>query len=101
MNATGNQKIVPVVIGSTKKPHCFQHKQLCILYFHQKNAWNDMKFFVKWWDDGFSGHDRNVKNSFNGQVTMFVFPPNVTVYQPMDQGIIATLKTGYKSSVLS
>ena len=38
----------------------------------------------------------------NGQVTVFVFPPNVTaVYQPMDQGIIATLKTGYKSRLLS
>ena len=80
-NATGNRKIVPVVIGSAKKPRCFQHTQPCIPYFHQKNAWNDMKNFVKWWDevflpdirvwtkdpvallmDGFSGHDRNVKD---------------------------------------
>ena len=51
--------------------------------------------------DGFAGHDRNVKDP-NGQVTMFVYPPNVTsVYQPMDQGIIATLKTGYKNRLLS
>ena len=34
-NATGNRKIVPVVIGSAKKPRCFQHEQLCIPYFHQ------------------------------------------------------------------
>ena len=51
--------------------------------------------------DGFAGHDRNVKDP-NGQVTVFVFPPNVTsVYQPMDQGIIATRKTGYKNRLLS
>lgn len=32
---------------------------------------------------------------------VFIFPPNVTaLYQPLDQGIIAALKTGYKSRLL-
>ena len=43
--------------------------------------------------DGFTGHDRNG----NSQVTVFAFPSNVTVYQPMDQGIIATQKPGSRT----
>ena len=36
------------------------------------------------------------------QVTVFKFPPNVTsVFQPMDQGVIAALKAGYKSRLLA
>ncbi|KAL5479422.1 hypothetical protein EMCRGX_G022942 [Ephydatia muelleri] len=47
--------------------------------------------------DGFSGHNEKV-NDLLGQVTV---PPNITsVYQLLDQGIIATLKTGYKSRLL-
>ncbi|KAL5491390.1 hypothetical protein EMCRGX_G016671 [Ephydatia muelleri] len=50
--------------------------------------------------DGFSGHDENVNDPL-GQVTVFKFPPNITsVYQPLDQRIIATLKTGYKNRLL-
>ena len=47
--------------------------------------------------DGFSGHDRGCIDPL-GQVKCFFFPPNITsVYQPLDQGIIMTLKTKYKS----
>lgn len=51
--------------------------------------------------DGFSGHSENVSDPM-GQVKVFKFPPNVTsVYQPLDQGIIAALKAGYKSRLLT
>ena len=50
--------------------------------------------------DGFSGHDENCIDPHQ-QVKVFKFPPNVTaLYQPLDQGIIAALKTGYKSRLL-
>ena len=118
VNATGSCKLTPVVIGSTKNPRCFKKTAPCLPYYHKTNAWNDS---IKWWDevflptvrkhtcdpvvllqvvDGFSGHDENVNDPL-GQVTVFKFPPNITsVYQPLDQRIIATLKTGYKKRLL-
>ena len=119
VNATGSCKLTPVVIGSTKNPRCFKKTAPCLPYYHQTNAWNDSINYKKWWDEvflptvrkhtrdpvavlvnGFSGHDEKV-NELMGQVTVFKFPPNITsVYQPLDQGIIAALKTGYKSRLL-
>ena len=49
--------------------------------------------------DGFSGH---CEDCTDPQVTVFKFPPNVTsVYQPLNQGVIAAFKAGYKSRLLS
>lgn len=51
--------------------------------------------------DGFSGHSVDCTDPLK-QVTVYKFPPNViSVYQPLDQGIIATFKAGYKSRLLS
>ena len=119
VNATGTCKVDPVVIGSAKKPRCFKDNPPTVPYFWQKNAWNDQVNYRKWWDtiflpkirawttqpvalviDGFSGHDENCIDP-QQQVKVFKFPPNVTaLYQPLDQGIIAALKTGYKSRLL-
>lgn len=50
--------------------------------------------------DGFSGHDDSCNDPL-GQVKVFKFPPNVTsIYQPLDQGVIAALKVGYKCRLL-
>lgn len=117
VNATGTCKVDPVVIGSEKKPRCFKDNPPTVPYFWQKNAWNNQVNYRKWWDtvpkipcmdhstvalmiDGFSGHDENCIDPYQ-QVKVFKFPPNVTaLYQPLDQGIIAALKTGYKSRLL-
>ena len=38
----------------------------------------------------------------NGQVKALKLPPNVTsVYQPLNQGVIAALKAGYKCRLLA
>jgi hypothetical protein len=51
--------------------------------------------------DGFSGHDEGCDNPLK-QAKIFKFPPNVTsIYQPLDQGIIAALKVRYKGSLLA
>lgn len=117
-NATGTLKIALVIIGSAVKPRCFRNSPPCLPYFHQRNAWNDCINYQRWWNeiflpsirqftsqlvalllDGFSGH---CENSTDPQVTVFMFPPNVTsVFQPLDQGIIAAFKAGYKSRLLS
>eukprot|EP00731_Ephydatia_muelleri_P025523 Em0017g606a len=65
--------------------------------FHASNGWKHTRDPVAILVDGFSGHNEKV-NDLLGQVTV---PPNITsVYQLLDQGIIATLKTGYKSRLL-
>ena len=119
VNSTGTCKVDPVVIGSAKKPRCFKEIPPVVPYFWQKNAWNDQVNYRKWWDtiflpkirawttqpvalviDGFSGHNENCIDPHQ-QVKVFKFPPNVTaLYQPLDQGIIAALKAGYKSRLL-
>ena len=51
--------------------------------------------------DSFSGHDLTCIDPFN-QIEVFKLPPNVTsIYQPMDQGIIAALKVRYRSTLLA
>eukprot|EP00731_Ephydatia_muelleri_P037465 Em0478g1a len=119
-NALGTCKIVPVVIGAAKTPRCFKNNPPSVPYYHQQNAWNDSKLYKKWWDevfvptirsftkdpvalilDGFSGHDERCIDSL-GQIRVFKLPPNITsVFQPMDQGIIAALKSGYRNRLLS
>ena len=104
-------KIDPVLIGTAKRPRCFQNSPPCIPYFDQKNAWNDRVCYDRWWNsvflpqirrwtkdnialliDGFSGHDDTCSDPL-GQVALYKFPPNVTsVYQPLDQGVISILK---------
>ena len=47
-----------------------------------------------------SGHDPTLTDT-TGQVEIIFLPPNCTsVYQPLDQGIISTLKTIYKREML-
>eukprot|EP00731_Ephydatia_muelleri_P017768 Em0010g866a len=119
-NALGTCKIVPVVIGAAKTPRCFKNNPPSVPYYHQRNAWNDSKLYKKWLNevfvptirsftkdpvalilDGFSGHDERCIDSL-GQIRVFKLPPNITsVFQPMDQGIIAALKSGYRNRLLS
>ena len=116
-NSTGSCKIPPTVIGSAKNPRCFKDNPPSLPYLNQKNAWCDREIYNKWWADvfliairkwtidpvalvidGFSGHDLNC---FDSQVQVFKLPPNITsVFQPLDQGIIAAFKAGYKTRLL-
>lgn len=51
--------------------------------------------------DNCSGHDPNICDPL-GQVEVLYFPPNVTsVYQPLDQGIIASQKALYRKFLLT
>ena len=120
MNALGTCKIVSVVNGAAKVPRCFKNNPPSVPYYHQQNTWNDSKLYKKWWDevfvptihlftkdpvalilDGFLGYDEYCIDSLR-QIRTFKLPPNVTsVFQPMDQGIIAALKSGYRNRFLS
>ena len=118
-NSTGTCKLSPVVIGTSKKPRCFNAKPPSIPYFHQRSAWNDAELCARWWNevflkrvrewtqdpvalliDGFSGHNNAFVDPL-GQVQVIKLPPNTTsVLQPLDAGIISAFKAHYKGKLL-
>jgi DDE superfamily endonuclease/Tc5 transposase DNA-binding domain len=118
-NASGSVKVDPLIIGTAKKPVCFQDGTPQIPYIDKKNAWMDRITYRYWWDrvflpavreftaspvalimDQCSGHDSTVTDPL-GQVTVYFLPPNTTsIYQPMDQGIIAAVKAHYRRILL-
>ena len=118
-NASGSVKVDPLIIGTAKKPVCFQDGPPQISYINQKNAWMDRIIYRYWWNrvflpavreftalpvalimDQCSGHDSTVTDSL-GQVTLYFLPPNTTsIYKPMDQGIVAAVKAHYRRILL-
>lgn len=127
VNATGTIKIPPLLIGTAKKPHCFRNdrngkpRECPLPYTHQKKAWVDKAIYRHWFHNVFlpevrkvagyrkvallmdncAGHDTTCEDPL-GQVRVFFFPPNTTsVFQPLDQGMIAVFKARYKSKMLT
>nr|CAH0104760.1 unnamed protein product [Daphnia galeata] len=115
VNSTGTCKVAPLIVGTSKNPHCFRDAPSPIPYINQRNAWVDREVYKGWWlnifltavrkftkepvallMDNCSGHDPTLTDP-TGQVEIIFLPPNCTsVYQPLDQWIISTLKTIYK-----
>ena len=99
---------------------------LPVTYRSQKNAWVDTTIFSSWFHDTFvpgvqsklqsmgiepkallildncSAHpDEELLVSADGLVTAKFLPPNVTsLIQPMDQGVLESLKRRYRKSLL-
>jgi len=119
-NASGIEKLPPALIGSSKVPICFKGPDRTppLPYIDQSNAWMDGTRFKKWFDEvfvpGVITHDRRKValimdnasshgSQFHGsqvghpQVHFFFLPPNSTARnQPLDAGIIAAVKRGYR-----
>lgn len=120
-NATGSQKLKLVVIGKSKKPRSFKGtraENLPVHYFNQKKGWMDQQIFKEWFEKNFipqvrehlksqnipqkavllidnapSHPGESVFKSENGNFFIKFLPPNVTaLIQPMDQGVIASMK---------
>ena len=117
-NMSGTDKIKPVVMGKSAKPRCFAKintETLPVIYRSNRTAWMTCEIFNEWlfgWDrrmmregrkvllliDNCAAHNLN-RNYSNIEVQFL--PPNTTsVLQPMDQGIIKSFKTHYKSHLL-
>jgi len=116
---------VPVaIIGKAKRPQCFDLLQpghsTPLPYKNQKNAWFDKDITIWWinnvfWPehlkenghvnaililDNCSAHKIDI-SKISSKITIKFLPPNVTSrHQPADMGMIASLKTGYKSLYL-
>ena len=116
-NSTGSFKIPMVMIGKSKNPHCFRRKRIPLRYLSQKRAWMDANLFQKWFDEVFAPSVRQwttrkvvlildncpghvLVNNYS-YIEIVYLPPNVTsVYQPMDMGIIISLKRRYKKKLV-
>ena len=121
VNATGQHKLQPVLIGKYKKPRCFKNVNMSALPVHytaQKNAWMNSDIFETWFHQQFvpavkrhlqhkslpckavllidncAAHpDEDMLCSYDGQIRTVFLPPNTTsVIQPLDGGILETVK---------
>ena len=103
----------PLVIGKAAKPRCFKHldiNKLPVVWRSNRRAWMTAALMEEWLN-GFNAkmkkENRHVLLFFDNatchphiklsNVTLAWFPPNTTsVTQPMDQGVIYTLKSHYR-----
>jgi hypothetical protein len=128
-NASGAHKIKLTVIGRAKKPRSFKGTEMKSLpcdYYHHPKAWMNQTIFKTWFFDVFIPSVRQYQNekrlptkavllldnapshpsesqliSEDGQIFVHYLPPNVTsLIQPMDQGVISSLKRRYKKIFL-
>jgi len=115
-NATGNEKLQPLVIGKYKKPRCFAGlcvQNLPVTYEANTKSWMTGELFSKFcvnWDkklkrkilrllDNFPAHPQSIPNLTN--IRLFFLPANTTsVIQPMDAGVIKNMKQFYRKEIL-
>jgi hypothetical protein len=128
-NASGRIKLSLLLIGKSKRPRCFRNVKtelLPVLYEGQKNAWMTASLFKEWFHNNFVPHVREKLTSFglepkavllldncsahpdpqelvsdDGKIFAKFLPPNVTsLIQPMDQGVLISLKRRYRKKLL-
>lgn len=117
-NMDGSEKIKPLVIGKSKKPRCFKNiKSLPVNYENNRKAWMNGFLFEKWmleldnkftsenrkvlfFVDNCSAHCKDVQKKLKS-INLQFFPPNLTaLLQPMDLGIIRTVKAHYRNEIV-
>lgn len=114
-NAAG-EKLPMFVIGKSNKPRCFSGvKSLPCRYRAQNKSWMDGNLFTEWVkgvDRKFAAQDRKIALIIDNcpahptidglkAVELIFLPPNTTSKtQPMDQGVIRSLKAFYRHSLI-
>ena len=111
-NAVG-EKLAMFVIGKSARPHCFNGVQnIPCRYRAQKKSWMDSDLFEEWvreLDAKFAREGRKVALIVDNcpahphveglqAINLVFLPPNTTSKtQPMDQGVIRSLKAHYRA----
>ena len=128
-NVLGTIKLPLLLIGKYKNPRCFKNisrDTLPVQYANQSNAWMNTTIFTEWFHNKFvpivqkklvelglepkavlvlgncSAHpDETELIAKDGKVIAKYLPPNVTsLVQPMDQGVLESLKRRYRRKIL-
>ncbi|XP_064475381.1 tigger transposable element-derived protein 6-like [Ornithodoros turicata] len=113
---TGTAKLKPLVIGKSRNPRAFKNvRSLLVDYRWNQKAWMTSAIFTEWLLqlekkmkeqkrhiavilDNCSAHSKVPKMTY---VKVLLLPPNCTsVLQPLDQGIIRSLKSHYRRRML-
>ena len=114
--STTGEKLPLLVIGKSKNPRCFKNvKPLPCMYKAQEKSWMDSEIFTEWikqLDRKFLAQNRKVAFIVDNcpahphvpdltAIDLIFLPPNTTsVTQPMDQGVIRSLKAKYRAKVI-
>ena len=114
-SATG-EKLPMLVIGKSKNPRCFQNvKSLRCTYKSQAKSWMDSEIFTDWvkqLDRTFHAKSRKLALIVDNcpahphipglvAIDLIFLPPNTTsITQPMDQGVIRSLKAKYRAKMI-
>ena len=110
------EKLSMFVIWKSKNPRCFKNvKHLPCEYKSQKKSWMNSEIFEEWirkLDRKFLTDERNIALIIDNcpahpsisnltNVQLVFLPPNTTsILQPMDQGVIRSLKAHYRGRVV-
>ncbi|XP_065284391.1 tigger transposable element-derived protein 6-like [Dermacentor albipictus] len=116
-NMDGSDKRPPLVIGKSAKPRCFKGtRSLPVQYKANNKSWMTRAIFTEWmmaFDrdmkrqgrkvclllDNCSAHHSDEVKLTNTELRFF--PPNCTsVLQPLDQGVILSLKRAYRGRLI-
>lgn len=115
-NMSGTEKKKLLIIGKSQKPRCFRSvKSLPVDYANNRKAWMTSELFEKWlrdWDRDLVKKKKKILLLVDNcpahpnvtdlkSITLAFLPPNTTsVLQPMDQGIIRSLKTNFRKNLV-
>lgn len=116
-NSTGSCRIPPLIIGKSQRPFCLRKRPSAIPYTSQKAAWMDRVTCQRWFDDVFrpavrrftsddvallwDGAPSHKITNTDPKIHIILLPPNTTAsLQPLDQGIIASLKRRYRKAMM-
>ncbi|XP_050024797.2 tigger transposable element-derived protein 6-like [Dermacentor andersoni] len=116
-NADGSDKRPPLVIGKSAKPRCFKgNRSLPVKYVANSRSWMTRAIFSEWvtsFDCDMRRQGRRVCLLLDNcsahhildveltNVVLKYFPPNCTsVIQPLDQGVLRSLKCAYRQRVM-
>ncbi|XP_070390804.1 tigger transposable element-derived protein 6-like [Dermacentor albipictus] len=116
-NADGSDKRPPLVIGKSARPRCFKgNRSLPVKYVANSRSWMTRAIFSEWvasFDCDMRRQGRRVCLLLDNcsahhildveltNVELKYFPPNCTsIIQPLDQGVIRSMKCAYRQRVM-